>query len=282
VIKLAVKIVTDSTAYLDKELIEKYDITVIPLIVNYNNQSVKETEIDDSKFYELLEKEGLPTTSQPSPLEIQQDFLNILEEGNDICAIFISANLSGTYSAAVIAKNTSLEKYPASRIEIFDSRGACMGNVVFHAAQGAANGDNFESIMENIHERITKNKFLFVPATLEYLKKGGRIGGAQYLVGSILDIKPILTFKDGQVAVVEKVRNKKKALEKTINLLERDINNIEIEGLTVGHVNCPLEASEIAKTLELKLQREVKVKALGPVIGMHVGPGTIGIGYYII
>ncbi|KJS84748.1 MAG: hypothetical protein JM58_10535 [Peptococcaceae bacterium BICA1-8] len=278
---MAIKIVTDSTAYLDKEIIEKYDITVIPLTVNYNNKSIKETEIDDSQFYELLEKEGLPTTSQPSPLEIKQGFLKILEEGNDICAIFISANLSGTYSSAVMAKNTSLEKYPAGRIEIFDSRGACMGNVVLHAAQGAANGDDFESIMKNIQEMITKSKFLFVPATLEYLKKGGRIGGAQYLVGSILDIKPILTFKDGQVAVVEKVRNNKKALEKTINFLERDINNIEIEGLTVGHVNCPLEASEIAKILELKLKREVKVKALGPVIGMHVGPGTIGIGYYI-
>jgi DegV family protein with EDD domain len=277
---LAVKIVTDSTAYLDKEVVEKYDITVIPLIVNYENRSIQETEIDENEFYELIKKEDFPTTSQPPLIEIQQSFLKILEQGHDICAIVISAHLSGTYSSALVAKNICLKKYPDRNIEIVNSRGACMGNVVLHAAQRAARGDNLNIILQTAQQMLNKISFFFIPATLEYLKKGGRIGGAQYLLGSILDIKPILTFKDGEVAVVEKVRTKEKALGKLVDFLEKDIQTKEIVELIVGHVYCPLEAEKIANLLAVKFKKEVKIKPIGPVVGMHVGPGTIGLGYY--
>lgn len=278
---MAVKIVTDSTAYLNKELERMYDITIIPMIVNYKNRSLKETEIDDTTFYELLEKEGgLPTTSQPSPMDIEQVFIKLMSEGHDICAIFLSADLSGTFLSALNVKKLCLEKFPERKIEVIDSRGTCMGNVALHGAQRIARGDDLQSIVKSVKEMAAKSNFLFIPATLDYLKKGGRIGGASYLLGSILDIKPILTIKEGRVAVVDKVRNKKKALEKMINILEEDVKCNKIEGLTVGHVNCPQEAQEIAGILEGRFSREVKLKSIGPVIGMHIGPGTIGIGYY--
>lgn len=278
---MAVKIVTDSSAYLDNELVKMYDIQVIPLIVNYNNQSIKETEINNTQFYEWMATENFPTTSQPSPMEIQQAFSRLLEEGHDICAIFISAKFSGTFLSALNAKNICLERYPERKIEIIDSQGACMSNVVLNAAQRAIEGEELELIVKKAEEMISKSNFLFVPAVLDYLKKGGRIGGARYLLGTILDIKPLLTIKGGEIAVVDKVRNKKKAIEKMISILEQDIVNNEVEGLTVGHVFCPTEAQELADLLKTRFAREVKLKSIGPVIGMHIGPGTIGIGYYL-
>lgn len=280
---MAIKIVTDSTSYIPEEFINKYDISVVSLNVIMNGESIREVDLDNETFYSKMEESTeIPSSSQPSPDEIYNTFENIIKEGNSIVGIFISSDMSGTVSSANLIKNMLLEKYPTAHIEIVDSRSNCMqmGYVAIEAAKAAAAGKSMEEVIDVCTSVINNSRFLFTPDTLDYLKKGGRIGGASALLGTLFQIKPILTVCDGKTTVFTKVRTKKKAVDTLVTTLVNDLQGKELGGVIVHHINCQDEGLSLAKKIKEQLGVDVKIDTIGPIIGLHVGPGSIGVAYF--
>ena len=280
---MAIKIVTDSTSYIPEEFINKYDISVVSLNVIMNGESIREVDLDNETFYSKMEESTeIPSSSQPSPDEIYNTFENIIKEGNSIVGIFISSDMSGTVSSANLIKNMLLEKYPTAHIEIVDSRSNCMqmGYVAIEAAKAAASGKSMEEVIDVCTSVINNSRFLFTPDTLDYLKKGGRIGGASALLGTLFQIKPILTVCDGKTTVFTKVRTKKKALDTLVTTLVNDLQGKELGGVIVHHINCQDEGLSLAAKIKKQLGVDVQIDTIGPIIGLHVGPGSIGVAYF--
>ena len=190
--------------------------------------------------------------------------------------------MSGTYSTMHLVKEMVQKDYPNTNIEIVDSKTNCMqmGYIALQGAKAAKEGKSMEEVLQVINNTINKSKFLFVPDTLKYLKKGGRIGGASALLGTILQIRPILTVEDGKTTVFEKVRTKKKAVNTIMDKVVSDINTNGSGEVIVHHINCEKEGKEIAERLSKELNIDVTVQSIGPVIGLHVGPGSVGVAYY--
>lgn len=280
---MSVKIITDSTSYIPKEYIEKYNISIVSLNVVLNGKSYRELDLENNFFYKEMDKcSSIPTSSQPSVEEFYNIFENIVKNGDDIVGLFISSEMSGTYSTANLVKNMILENYPDRKVEIIDSRSNCMqmGFAAIEGARIAKEGKDISSVVENINSVINTSRFLFVPDTLDYLKKGGRIGGAAALFGAILQIRPILTVENGVTTVLNKVRTKKKAVDKIVETVINDVTNKGIGKMIVHHINCEEEGKELANRLKEKLNIEIAIQSIGPIIGLHVGPKSIGVAYY--
>jgi DegV family protein with EDD domain len=280
--QMKVKIVTDSTAYIDPDVLKRLDITVVSLYINFPDETFKETEVDHEYFYEKIAREGIiPTSSQPSGGEFHKAFSNILENDYDIVGIFISSELSGTFASAVVARQMIATEDDQERIELIDSRTTCMalGLAVIAAAQAARDGKDINDVRAAAWSVLNRVRFYFVLATLEYLQKGGRIGGAAALLGSILQIKPVLHLKDGKVEVFERARGSKASVERVLGLLEDDCHKFGLEKVVLHHVLCEDKVQDMAMLIRGRYGVEVTLHPIGPVIGLHVGPGAFGIIY---
>ena len=280
---MAIKIVTDSTSYIADEYIKKYDIKLVSLNVIINGVSSREVDIENEVFYEeIRNSKEIPKSSQPIPNEMLNTFREIVEDGDSIVGIFLSSKMSGTYSNANMIKDMILEDYPDAEIHILDSKTNCMqmGFAVIEAARTASEGKSINEVINAANHVINNSRFLFTPETLEYLKKGGRIGGAAALFGNVLQIKPILTVVNGETSVFKKVRTRKKAIEEIVKTVLEEIEAKGLGDIVVHHINCQEDGLKLAKALENKLGKKVEIQSIGPVIGVHVGPGSIGIAYY--
>lgn len=280
---MAIKIVTDSTSYISDEYIKKYDINIVSLNVIINGVSSREVDIENEVFYEeIRNSKEIPKSSQPIPNEMLNTFKEIVKDGDSIVGIFLSSKMSGTYSNANMIKDMILEDYPDAEIHILDSKTNCMqmGFAVIEAARTASEGKSINEVINAANHVINNSRFLFTPETLEYLKKGGRIGGAAALFGNVLQIKPILTVVNGETSVFKKVRTRKKAIEEIVKTVLEEIEAKGFGDIVVHHINCQEDGLKLAKALENKLGKKVDIQSIGPVIGVHVGPGSIGIAYY--
>lgn len=280
---MSVKIVTDSTSYISESVAKDLDISIVSLNVVLNGKSYREVELENKVFYEEMEKSGeIPTSSQPSMDEMINTFKAIAKEGNDIVGIFISSKMSGTYSTAHLIKEMVNEEYPNVKIEIVDSTTNCMqmGYQAIQAARLAKEGKDIEEVVKVAQYTAEKSRFLFTPDTLKYLKKGGRIGGAAALFGTILQIRPILTVENGVTTVFDKVRTKKKAVDTIVNKVLKDVEEKGLGEVIVHHIDCEEEGMQLANKLSEALNVEVGIQSIGPIIGLHVGPGSIGVAYY--
>lgn len=280
---MTVKIITDSTSYIPKDIVKSYDIDIVSLSIGFEDEIFKELEITNEEFYAKLDEALIiPKSSQPSIGDLYKAFEKAVKHGNDVVGIFISSDMSGTYNTAHMVKEMVLENYPDANIELVDSRSNCMqlGYAVITAAKAAKSGKSLAEVVETAINNIKRSRFVFSPDTLEYLKKGGRIGTAQAFVGSLLQIKPILTVKNGITDVITKVRGKKRAIDKMIGIFMENIDEYGLGEVIVHHINCVEEAKRIAEKIEQKIGKCVKVCSIGPVIGAHVGPGALGIAYY--
>jgi len=274
-----IRIVTDSTSDITKKEQETYGVEVIPLKVHFGNETYYDgVDIHPSDFYTKLEQSPeLPTTSQPSPVDFMELYKKINAPGTEIISIHLSAALSGTYQSAMLAKSLLEEE---AAIHIVDSRSASygLGMLAVVAAKEAQAGKSVEEIIAKIESVHESSQIYFIVDTLQYLYKGGRIGKASALFGSLLGIKPILTIdKSGEVAPVDKVRGHKKAVNRMIELLQQDFGSQEIH-LVVAHS----EAQESAEELQRMVSEVLNVSShsfteLGPVIGVHTGPGTLAV-----
>lgn len=273
---MGIKLVTDSTAYIPKSLIEALDIKVLSLSVVFSDEIYSETEIAYDEFYrKLVDSKSLPTSSQPVLIEVEETFESILKEGHDLIGVFISSDMSGTYQSACMVANELSKKYPERKIRMIDSRSNCMqmGLSVLKGAEKLE--ESFEVVVDKILHVIDHSRFVFIPETLEFLKRGGRIGSAKALLSSVLQIKPILTVSDGKTSVMSKVRTRKKAIQALMDIFSKDQSDHKITGGYVHHIHCEAEAKALSNTLG----EIFDITAIGPVIGTHVGPGAIGIAY---
>jgi len=279
--KTKVAIATDSTAYIPAELVERYNLHVIPLWVNWEGDSLRDdVDITPTQFYARLQTaKELPTTSQPTPEDFLEFFSKIAETSESIVGIFISDLLSGTLASATAAR-ASFENFP---IELVDSRSASMGLgfTVLAAARAAEKGLSHIEIAGLAREMVPEVRTIFVVDTLEFLHKGGRIGGAARFFGSMLSFKPILHLEEGRIEPMERVRTKRKAMNRALEIVKQDVAGKGLLHASVIHAAAPDEAADFAAQVQQELNPvELLTSGLSPVVGTHTGPGLVGLGYY--
>jgi fatty acid kinase fatty acid binding subunit len=276
-------VVCDTTAYLPTELTTRRGIEVVSLYVSLDDvQGGRESEISDfGAFYEQLRaSERGPTTSQPSVGDFIAAYEPLLDAGKDIVSVHISAGISGTCEAATQARERLItEGRGGERIQVFDSRSACggMGLCVLAAAAAAAGGGDGEAVLARARRAREELKMWFAIDTLEYLRRGGRIGGARAWIGSALKIKPILTLEE-EITPVERVRTRARALER-LRGYARQRHESDLDGWVVQHIQDFETAGALVDDCrEIFGCEPVFVSEIGPVIGSHVGPGLLGVG----
>jgi DegV family protein with EDD domain len=277
-----VTILTDSSAYLPHELLKQYNIQVIPLTMLWDEETLRDgIDILPEAFYRrLADSRSLPTTSQVTVMAMQTAFQRILDEGNDALGIFISSKFSGTVASALQAR----EQFSgaAKNIAVVDSllTTMAMGWPVLTAARAAQAGASLEECREVAENARDHSGVLFVVDTLEFLRRGGRIGGAQALLGTALNIKPVLEMRDGRIETVEKVRTKGKALARMQELVVERIGASKPVRLASVHADAEGEAQSVLESASAALNPVEKLCCpLAPVIGAHAGPGTVALNW---
>ena len=271
---MPVKILTDSTSYIEEKVREELDIRMVSLKVIFDDESFKEVDIENEAFYRMMELKGIPKSSQPSVDDLYNEMKSITEQGHSLLCIFISSDMSGTYSTAHIARDMILEDYKNASIEILDSRSNSMqlGFAAIVAARAAQEGKSLQEVKAAAENNIKRSRFLFIPHSLEYLKKGGRIGGASALIGNLLKIIPILTVENGKTTILTKIRTRNKAITAMIDKMLEDINEYGVGEIVIHHIKYYDGAVEFANMIKEKIDVPLSICALGPVIGLHVGP----------
>jgi len=276
--KPSVAIVTDSTADLPAGLAASHSITVVPLTLNLDGQSLLDgVDIKADDFYRRLP--GLtthPTTSQPSPGRFAEAYSALLADHDSVISIHISEKLSGTYASALQAANMTDPK----RVRVVDSQLVSMslGLITLTASAMASKGADVEAIESKVLNMRPHLQTYFSVATLEFLRRGGRIGRAGALLGSVLQVKPVLCIRDGQVTPLERVRTFERALNRIVELT-REVDRGHGVCVIVGHADAQADAERISRDLE-PIAETLMIQPLGPVVGAHAGPGVVGVGCY--
>ncbi len=272
-----IKIVTDSTAYLDNDFIRKNDIEVVPLKVSFGERDFEDgVDITADQFYKFLtEYEALPKTSQPSVGDFIDVYKPILEKGDDIISVHISGGLSGTVNVAEIARRT----LNAANICIVDSLSTAL---VLHfliekAVELRSDGERFEHICSTLKSDVKKMLSRFILYDLDYMVKGGRLSKAGAFIGSALHIKPVVSFTDGKGKLEGITRSWKAAKERLINYADRINKNIGIEKIGVHYGSNPKEAELFRKNLQDKLKIAAGMLQVGSVLGTYAGPRWLGL-----
>lgn len=276
-----VRIVTDSTSDIPQALLEEYDIKMVPLNVHIDSELYKDqVELTPEEFFKKLPLAiKLPRTSQPSPGEFKAAYSEVGSSGDSIVSIHISREMSGTYQSAIMAASMLLEL----DIEVIDSRFVSMGLgvVVLEAARAAKSGASKEEVIGIVKKVISSVSVLFCVDTLDYLEKNGRIGKAQSFLGTILHIKPVLGISDGVIVPVEKVRGKKKGLLRLAEHVREATRDVSAINVVMLHGNAYSEAEAFLEELKNSLPvANGLVVSVGSVVGVHSGPGVVGVVTY--
>ncbi|TCT20458.1 DegV family protein with EDD domain [Melghiribacillus thermohalophilus] len=275
-------VLTDSTAYIPEDVRKKWGIHMVPLSVIFGEESYQEEiDITAEEFYSKVKQSNeLPKTSQPSIGMITDLFEELSKDYDAVISIHLSSGISGTYQAAVSAGNMveGIEVYP------FDSEISCMaqGFYVLEAAQMAREGRRPEAILSRLNEMKETMRGYFIVDDLTHLHRGGRLSAGQALVGSLLQVKPVLHFVDTKIVPFEKIRTKKKALKRILELLAEEAQKGKQIEACVIHANVPEEGEKLKKKIEEAHDHvHVTLSYFGPVIGTHLGEGALGICWYI-
>jgi len=280
---VSVVVTSDTTNYLPRELVAANGIREVSLYVSLDSHQQRESDILEATdaFYDRLRaSEESATTSQPAVGDFLSVWRPIVEQGDDVMSVHISSGISGTYGSAVAARELLVgDGVDPARIEVVDSQRACggLGLMLLAAAAAARAGGDLAAVGERVAATRESLQMWFAVDTLEYLRRGGRIGGAQAWLGSALKIKPILTL-DGEITPIERVRTSQRAVARLIEFLQ-DLYESGRDGWVVQHIQAPDVAAElVAKGREIFGTEPAFVSEVGPVIGAHVGPGLLGVG----
>lgn len=273
---MSVRVVTDSTSDLPGQVARELGITVVPVNVHFGLDTFKDgVDIEADQFYQrLLTGSVLPKTSAPSPGIFKEAYSKLAGEGHDIVSIHISSKLSGTYESALAGKRSMDGK---GRIEVFDSKSATMGLglIAVAAAKAAGSGAGLDEVGALVKEAIQTTYVAAALDTLDFLQKGGRVGKAQALLGSILSIKAIISLAEGEVVPLERVRTRARATDRMYQLLEQRLPAREVAVIYSTETD---EADKLlARVKEVFPQQRVYRSRFGPVLGTYVGPGSLGI-----
>ncbi len=273
---MTVKIVTDSSADLPSSVIEELGITVVPLYVRFGEKVYRDrVDISDDEFYQRLQHDPVhPNTTQPTPQDFAEVYQKLSQEADGIVSIHISSKLSGTCNSAVQAKELIEKKCP---IEVIDSQTLTMslGQINLVAAEAAKAGKGLPEVVEEVKQVIPDIHLLFLLDTLKYLLLGGRIGKAKALLGSILNVKPMLTLKDGEVMPAGQVRTRAKGIERLIGFVR---SATDIQDLAIVYNTTPDEAQTLAKSIgSIFTKKKISLARVGPMLGVHAGPGALAV-----
>jgi DegV family protein with EDD domain len=278
-----VAVVTDSTSYLPPELVERHDISVVPLYVVFGgDRTVPEIDITDypAFFDELRTAEKLPTTSQPSVGDFTSVFEPLLEAGNEVVSVHISGGLSGTPEAARQAKDAlTRDGKRGELIEVVDSTTAAggLGFMVLAAAKAARDGATAKEAAEHVAEARKQLKLWFAIDTLEFLRRGGRIGAASAWIGSTLKVKPILTVEN-EMTPVERVRTSSRMFERLLEYAQSCVDS-GAGAWSAQHINAPDQCGALVeRCTEIFGSDPTIISEIGPVLSAHTGPGLLGMG----
>ena len=276
-----VAVVTDTTQYIPQEIMERHRIRLVSLYVNWDDRTDRESDLGDYEgFYDHMRTAStLPSTSQPSVGDFLAAYEPLLDAGDDVLSIHLSGGISGTVSAAQQARDALIERGTApERIQVLDSETGCAGHglMAIAATNAAQDGADLQAATDAAVALRREMKILFAVDTLEYLRRGGRIGAAQAWLGSALKIKPILTI-DREIQPIERVRTAGRALQRMVDHLT-DCHDAGADRFFVQHIQAPDVAARLVEHGREIYGREPEfVSEIGPVIGAHVGPGLFGV-----
>jgi DegV family protein with EDD domain len=277
-----IAIVTDSTAYIPSEVAKKYNITVVPQIIIWGQDTFEDgVDLLPEQFYSRLKAaKVMPTTSQVSVINMQNAFSNLVDQGFDVLGIFVSGGLSGTIQSAIQGREELTSG--KEKIAIIDSEttAMAMGFVAIAAARAAENGASFTDCQKLALEARKHVGVYFVVETLEFLHRGGRIGGGKRFIGTALNIKPILTVSGGKVEAAGSVRTKAKALAHVVDIVSTNCAGKSPIRLATLHANAEQEARDLLEKASTVINPVEKLLTeVSPVVGTHTGPGTVGLVY---
>ncbi len=275
--KQEIAIVTDSAASLPKEVIEKYGVTVVPVQIQIEDEAYRDgVEISREEFYDKLNGSVLPSTSQPAPSDFILAYEKLLKRFKTIISIHITSDGSGTCQVANLAK----ARFPGADIEVFDSESASMGIgfLVMEAAEAILNGKTKEEILRLLTELRPRIRSYAVIDSIRHLLKSGRVRTGQALIASLLSIKPLISIRQGVVEVVDRVRTRKAALDRLVELTLEAAGKSPQVRLAVVHGNVLNEANKLRDRLRPLINcKEIIVTDIGPALAIHGGPGIIGV-----
>jgi DegV family protein with EDD domain len=273
---MTVKIVTDTVADLPPQVVKELGITVIPILIRFGEEMYRDgIDLTPDEFYaKLATSKVFPVTSVPSPATFAEAYDKLAEETEEILAIILSSKFSATYEVALQSIGLMKRK---CRVEVIDSRLATMteGFIVMKAAEAANAGASLDEVIEVARKNIPRVDFLAAFDTLEYLRRGGRIGKAQAFLGSMLKINPLITLRDGVVEPAGRTRSRAKAIDR---LYDFALSYSYIEEMAVEDTACPDEAEMLAERLSSRFPRErIYRSKVSPVVGVHVGPNVLAV-----
>ena len=276
-----VAIVTDSISSLTQAQGEEFGVHVVPIHIFFGTQAYRDgIDLNAERFYGMLNgSKQIPTTSQPTAADFAECYTRLASQVGSIVSIHASKKVSATVDSA----RAACPEFPDLPIHVVDCQTVSMGQglIVIAAARAAAAGKSAEEIVQLVEELIPKTRVLFTVETLEYLRRGGRIGGATAFLGSALRIKPILHIADGRVEPLEKARTSKKAVARLLDLMAEQVGSSDGVHAAVLHCNASDAAGHLAQEMATRFQPvELHTAEAGPTIGAHGGPGTLGVTFY--
>jgi DegV family protein with EDD domain len=276
-----IALVTDSTSYIPQDLVKKYNITVAPQVLIWGKETFEDgVNILPTQFYEKLKNASImPTTTQVTVVKMHEIFKSLLEQDYQVLAILLSDKLSGTINSAVQALAMLPEGAP---VKIVDSKAVAMalGFQVLSAARAIEQGASMDEAVALAEKSTQHTGVIFAVETLEFLHRGGRIGGGKRLLGTALNIKPILELADGKIEAVESVRTRSKSLTRLVELTEKRIAGRSPVRLATLHANAAEDAQIVLAEATTRLKPvETIISEVSPVVGTHAGPGTVGLAF---
>ena len=274
-------VTTDSAADIPDAARQGLDIPVIPLWLIWDDISLRDrVDIDPQTFYRRLKgSPTLPTTSQPSSGEFERFYQELAESADTIVSVLVSSKISGTVDSAQAARN----RLPDLDIRIVDSLSCSMGLgfSALAAARAAAAGQSADEVVAAAEDMKRRSHVLFVVDTLEYLHRGGRIGGARWLLGMALQIKPILELADGEIVSLSQARTKPRAIARMLDLIEKRLGDTPMAEAAIVDVDCDDGASRVAEHVQGSFEPAAIYRTpISPAVGSHVGPGTVGVAFH--
>ncbi len=275
------RVVADTTCVLPPHIYRPLNIPMIPQVINFGEESFREgVDIDAARFMErLLMGKDLPKTAAPYPGDFIEVFQECVQAGESVVCVHPSSDVSGTVRSAEIAR----QSFPGADIRIIDTRSVVgpLGGMVLEADKLAKQGASADEVEALVRSLMPRARIYFMVDTMEFLRRGGRVGGAQALIGTVLQIKPILTFRDGRVDQFERERTKKKALARIKELILSEASRDADAHVSVMHAGSRQEAEELAADLKQSLGiPDVLVADLAPAIITHAGPGALAFGFF--
>lgn len=277
-----VAIVTDSTAYIPTEYVKQYNLSITPQVLIWGEEMFRDgVDIQPDEFYTRLKSaKTMPTTSQVPIVDMQAAFQGLVDQGFSVMGIFISSKLSGTQQSAIQAKE--MMGSAGEKVTIVDSKSTAMalGFQVLAAARALETGASLQEALTYVEKAHERTGVFFAVDTLEFLHRGGRIGGAQRFIGSALNLKPILAVKAGKVEGVDRIRTKTKAHDRILELISEQVKGKSNVRIACLHANAHDDGKKLLERAASEFSPvETIYTELSPVVGTHAGPGTVGLAY---